>query len=562
MSAPAPTDVRRHTTRLRPAHRAGSLAALCLAATAAAQPREDVVFQINQATTFGQSVYVVGSLSELGGNNAAYALKLDPGAYPTWRATIALPRGASFTYQYTIRNDSVSQWSNPSNTNPIGTPLNGQTAPLPAVPAGKGLFYHSAWTAPLVHWRITGGGGAFQPLALRDAGPGRGGVERRWRARGIPAAGRSIDFYFTDGTARRDPATGTYSTLLDAFFVQDGQLFTYVPSATVGPPQQTNFGAFFSAALNENRPYRVVLPRGYANNLQRRYPVLYLHDGQNVFDLGPFGTWNADETAAALIRSGALREIIMVGVENTANRARDYIPPDDIVPIGPGSGQPGRANVYAQFLIHELKPHIDATYRTLTGRDDTATLGSSLGGVVSLYLGWDHNAVFARCGPMSGSWQLPNFPARVRNEAYRDLRVYLDSGDSGTSNDNAWPSMSLRDGLLTKGYVLERTLRHVVGYGHQHNEAAWAARLPQALTFLFPATEDAGGLHLQLYRGDANCDGEVNNFDVDAFVLALTDPAAYRAAHPLCDERLCDANDDGGVNNFDIDAFVALLVAP
>lgn len=466
---------------IRPAtRRAASLLCVVLpftgfATRAAAQPREDFVFQITQTTTFGQSVYVVGSLAELGEDNAAYSLKLEPGAYPVWRATIALPRGAAFTYQYTIRNDSVTQWSNPSNTSPIGATLNGQTSPRPAVPAAKGWLYHSAWTAPLVHWRIMGSGAAFQSLALRDSGPGRSSAERRWRARNIPAAGRSVEFYFTDGGAGRDPATGAYTTLLDAFFVQDGQLFTYAPAATVNAPQQTNFGAFFSAALNENRPYRVVLPRGYANHPLRRYPVLYLHDGQNVFDLGPFGTWNADETAAALIRSGALREIIMVGVENTANRARDYIPPDDIVPIGPGSGQPGRAHLYAQFLISELKPHIDTTYRTLTGRDHTATVGSSLGGVVSLYLGWDHNSAFARCGPMSGSWQLPNFPARVRSEAYRDLRIYLDSGDSGASNDNAWPCMNLRDGLLLKGYVLERSLRHVVGYGHQHNEAAWAA---------------------------------------------------------------------------------------
>lgn len=523
--------------------------------------REPVVFEITQTTTFGQSIYVLGDIPELGGGNPALAVKLEPSAYPVWHTTVALPRGVSYSYQYTIRNDSVSQWSNPANHSPFGPMMNGSTPPLAASPPTKGLFYHSGWIAPVLYWR-TGSSGGFTATPLQAAGPGRFVNEQRWRGLGVGAAQRTMEFYLVDSATAgtRDPAAGSYATQLDAFFLQDGQIYSYFPPGSVSLPQQINFGTFSSTALAENRPYRVLLPRGYAQNTTRRYPVLYLHDGQNVFDLGPFGSWNADESANALVRGGKVRELIMVAVDNTANRGRDYTPPDDLTPIGPGSGQPGRANLYAAFLINELKPHIDATYRTLPDRDNTATLGSSLGGLVSLYLGWDHNATFGRCGPMSGSWQLQNFPNRVRAEALRDLRIYIDSGDSGASSDNAWPAMSLRDALLAKGYVLQHDLLHVVGYGQQHNEAAWAARFPTALQFLFPATEAADELAALLYRGDANCDGLVNNFDIDPFVLALIAPAEYAQVFPGCGGARTDVNNDGATNNFDIDPFVACVV--
>lgn len=296
--------------------------------------------------------------------------------------------------------------------------------------------------------------------------------------------------------------------------------------------------------LNENRPYRVLLPRSYAANVDTDYAVLYMHDGQNVFDFGPFGTWYADEQTEYLIRNGRLRELIIVAIDNTVNRALNYIPPDDIVPIGPGAGGPGQADLYAAFIINELKPVIDATYRTLPDRDNTATLGSSLGGVVSLYLGWDHNNVFARCGPMSGAWQLPNFPASVMSEPYHDLRIYLDSGDSGPASDNAWLTMNLRDSLLTKGYVLLRDLKHVVGYGQQHNEAAWAARLPGALTYLFPATESENPLRTDIFRGDVDHDADIDLVDHALLADCLAGPSAPVAA-TCVDPTAADLDDDG-----------------
>ena len=521
--------------------------------------REDVYFGINYTTVYGQSVYVVGNIPELGNDNAAYSVKLEPGSYPLWQTTVAIPKDTSFAYRYLWRNDSVSQWSSSANQNPIGSAINAATGPGQPCPARKGVLYHGGWSQTILYWRI--GSGAYTATPMQPFGAGRGPGETRWRALGLGQAERKIEFYFTDGGSGRDPASGTYATLLDAFFVQDGHIFDYTPPATVSAPVQTNFGSFYSSLLLENRPYRVLLPRGYTQNTAKRYPVLYMHDGQNVFDMGPFGTWNADETAAAMIRGGQMREIIIVAVDNTANRGKDYTAPDDTVPIGPGSGGPGQADKYAAFLITELKPVIDATYRTYPDRDNTATIGSSLGGVVSLYLGWDFNSVFGRCGPMSGSWQLPNFPNRVKSEPYRDVRVYFDSGDSGTSNDNAWPTMNLRDNFLHKGYVLERDLRHVVGYGQQHNEAAWAARLPYAYEFLLPVTEAENPLRDELFRGDANCDGMIDLDDYAGLADCLAGPGVSPSPTPPTTVNECldtfDFQPDGDVDLADLAAFQA-----
>lgn len=520
-------------------------AVAAVVAPAVAVERELVPFQLNQTTTFGNSVFLLGDIPELGGNDVTRAVKLEPGAYPVWRVTIAIPRGTTYTYRYTLRSDAIANLSNPGNSTNLTTPQSASSSPGMPIPPTKSIFYHSGWAAPVLNWRQ--GAGAFAAVPMKRTGAGRGPAEWRWNAHGFGQAERNAEFYFTEGGgAGRDPAAGQYATMLDAAFVQDGQLFDYVPPPVVSPPSQTNVGTFFSTALNQNRPYRVLLPRGYVQNTSRRYPVLYMHDGQNVFDMGPFGTWNADETAAAMIRAGQMRELIIIGVDNDGStRLSDYRPPDD----------GGRANVYAQFLINELKPVIDTNYRTLTDRANTATLGSSMGGLVSLYLGWDYNATYSRIGAMSGSWQFNQFPNRVRLGPKRDVRIYMDSGDSGASQDNAWPTLDLRDGLLRLGYALEGDLKHTIGYGQQHNEAAWAARLPGAYAFLFPATEGPNDLFAEPTRpiGDVDDDGDVDGVDIEYFVLALLGAPAD-SNHVA----RCDLDGNGQVNGEDIGTFLRL----
>jgi len=493
------------------------------------QDRQDVTFSVSQTTVPGQSVFVLGSLPELGGNDVRFAVKLEPSTYPVWKATISLPVNRMFTYQYYIRNDAAGQGGNAGNGTPVGQLLQGSTATQPLDPADKTVFVHTTFAGPNLHWRQPAGSGVFQTSAMWDVGPGRFEGERRWAVRGIGMAQSPIEFYFTDASgAQRDPVgTATYTTTLDVALVQTGNVFNYVPASSVQGQTRgftpANPPGIQSSFTGEFRRHRVVLPRGYNQHPERRYPVIYMHDGQNCFDnsTAAFGVeWRADETAAELTRLGQMREAIIVGADNTPNRLNDYAAPD----AGGWSDQR-----YFSYLRLELKPLIDATYRTLTGPEDTGAVGSSMGGQASLFMGWDHTGTYARIGAFSGAFQVFNsgFYNRVQSQARRDIRLYLDSGDAGASSDNYWPIFNLRDNLINPAraggvggaYALHGDLLHVVGFGQQHNETAWANRLPRAFGFLFPTSDEPNELLSEpsARPADVNDDDAIDIEDLYAF---------------------------------------------
>ncbi|MGE0492550.1 MAG: alpha/beta hydrolase [Vulcanimicrobiota bacterium] len=344
---------------------------------------------------------------------------------------------------------------------------------------GKRIEYHSGFSRPEVYWRPTTG--AFSAVTMRDAGPGRYPGERRWEVI-LPAdSGMNVQFYFSDAQGR-DPRRRYYETALDYIFVQDGQLFDYQPASRVSPPSRAysehDVPSLRSRHLGESRRFRVYLPRGYRQHTHKRYPVLYMHDGQNIFDQGSFGSWNAQRTLDRVIARGQVKELIVVAVDSGPNRFNDYVPPED----------GGRADAYARFLVDELKPYIDARFRTMPQPEHTGILGSSLGGVVSLYLGWDFFHVFRQVGAMSGSWWLRRFRTRILNERKRPIRFYLDTGDSGIYNDGVHHAEEFRNALLEKHeFELGDDFAYLLAHRHEHNEKAWETRLPQALRFLFPA---------------------------------------------------------------------------
>ena len=251
--------------------------------------------------------------------------------------------------------------------------------------------------------------------------------------------------------------------------------------------------AFPSRVLGNDRPVWVYLPPGYAENPYARYPVLYLHDGQNLFDAAQsFGgtEWRVDEAldegSHALARDAALRELLVVGVGNTAARVDEYtVDRDDSVGAG------GRGALYLQFLVSELKPQVDAAFRTRPGREDTAVGGSSLGALISLHAGLRHPTVFGRVMAMSPAtwWNGQSVLAHVaasQGQPLRPARLYLDSGDSGPSNDDAANTAALADALRAVGYEDGVDFRYVLAAGASHTESAWAERLPAALRFLYP----------------------------------------------------------------------------
>ncbi len=285
-----------------------------------------------------------------------------------------------------------------------------------------------------------------------------------------------------------------------------------------------------SRYLGDMRIVRVYLPPSYDTARTRRYPVLYLHDGQNVFtSAGPdccfgWGNWELDRTADHLSAAGRMQEIIMVAIHHSDARYREYRgrlhPADGKLPKSSSAKAAvalvnSRFEAYAQFLIKELKPRIDREFRTLKTPANTGVLGSSLGGICSLSLGWEFPKVYGRVASLSGALQIEkrNFIERVVRAARgrpKPVRIYLDSGtvdftgdDDGRRNTDALAAelrrIGWKEGRNLKRYTdvtplseaeMERAgLRRdkwAEAQKSQHNEFYWRLRVWRALEFLFP----------------------------------------------------------------------------
>lgn len=244
---------------------------------------------------------------------------------------------------------------------------------------------------------------------------------------------------------------------------------------------------FHSTILKNDRGIWLYLPPAYDENPLARFPVVYMHDGQNLFNPATaFGAqpWYAQNALNDGADSGAIREAIIVGIENSADRINEYTPTRDATRMAGGQGDP-----YLRLLIEELKPLVDRTYRTLPGPADTVLLGSSLGGLISAYAGVHHAEVFGQVGAMSPStwWDdrmLLREAALLRSAATRPIRIYVDSGDSGDSSDDVANTAALADVIRGAGYRDGIDFRYLVQPGAIHNELYWAQRLPGALAFL------------------------------------------------------------------------------
>ena len=245
--------------------------------------------------------------------------------------------------------------------------------------------------------------------------------------------------------------------------------------------------AFTSAALGNTRGVWVYWPPTALENPKARFPVVYMHDGQNLFDAKTaFGgnEWKVDETMDAAAEDGSIREAIVVGPENTANRLAEYTPTAD-----PAYAPSGAGDAYLKMLVEELKPRIDAELPTMPGRQDTAIVGSSLGGLISVYAGCKQATTWGLVGALSPStwWDSKAILSTVlgtKGAAARPLRVYVDSGDAGASSDGVADTARLADAYRALGYAEGVDLRYVVQKGATHSEVYWAQRLPGALAFL------------------------------------------------------------------------------
>ena len=252
---------------------------------------------------------------------------------------------------------------------------------------------------------------------------------------------------------------------------------------------------FESEALGNARTLLIYLPPGYDEEPERSYPVLYMHDGQNLFDAGTsfIGVeWGVDETLERMIPEGQVEPLIVVGISNNDDRAFEYTPFID------SSRGGGGAEHYAGFIVNEVKPFIDETYRTKPGREHTGIMGSSLGGIASLYIAWAHPEVFSRVGAMSTAyWWAGEKTLGMLEETDPPpgVRLWLDMGtaeDRTDSNGDDVPDIielhrRARNILMEKGLEIPTSLRYIEDKGAAHNEHAWAARFPRAVEYLFPA---------------------------------------------------------------------------
>lgn len=249
---------------------------------------------------------------------------------------------------------------------------------------------------------------------------------------------------------------------------------------------------FYSPELNNRRDIFVYLPPSYHQS-EQRYPVIYMHDGQNLFDdrLSFIGEWQVDETMEALSAEGI--EAIVVGVPNMGVHRVDEYGPFVASRMGGGAGER-----YIAFLADTLKPRIDADFRTLPDRAHTGIMGSSMGGLISLYGFFHRPDTFGLAGVLSPSlW----FGAGaifdiVEGADFMPGKIYLDTGTReradvrdrvllrALSRRTYGRARRMYRVLVKKGYRAIHEVRYVEDKGAHHHEAAWARRLPDAIRFL------------------------------------------------------------------------------
>jgi len=265
----------------------------------------------------------------------------------------------------------------------------------------------------------------------------------------------------------------------------------------VAPAQQIAGGNLLlhelrSAIFGNTRLLRVWLPPAYDKSSSTRYPVLYLNDGQNLFDPATAFAgvhWQVGETASRLIAEQKIPPLILVGIDNTKNRIREYLPyrsTDPRVFFAKGKD-------YPNFLRYELMPLIEGQYPVLTGPEHTGLGGSSLGGLITLYTQLVAPGLFGRALIESPSLFVANRKILEQSRPFRDwpTRTYLATGtrEVGDQEKDARIVGDVREleSILRAAGLDDQRLKVRIDEGATHSESAWAARFPDALQFLFSA---------------------------------------------------------------------------
>lgn len=239
--------------------------------------------------------------------------------------------------------------------------------------------------------------------------------------------------------------------------------------------------------LIKTRRIAALLPHNYAET-DRRYPVLYLQDGQNLFDeFAPYGNWGLDKKLAVMAEKGQ-GDIIIVAIDHAEAERISEFTPSAKTKLGKGQGKK-----YVRFLADTLKPYIDKNFRTLPSRSTTGIGGSSMGGLISVYAGLMYPEVFGRLMIFSPSlWAAPNMHFHAINlEAASDVKIYLYGG--GEESANMIPNINnFKSAIEKQGIEANIEFKISIDPKGKHNEARWGEEFPKAAEWLFYDTLSTG----------------------------------------------------------------------
>lgn len=278
--------------------------------------------------------------------------------------------------------------------------------------------------------------------------------------------------------------------------------------------------ADFASRFVAPRHVEVWLPPGY-DGAKKRYAVLYMHDGQNLFHLEDSNfrkVWAADAHVARLMAAARIRDTIVVGMWSTPARYREYAPADLVARLpeslraqwAAAAGGETLSDAYLRFVVEEVKPFVDARYRTRPGRESTFIMGSSMGGLISFYALQRYPDVFAGAGCVSTHWPIGRPDAAdwsaatgrdaimAATRAYiaqgavspRRHRIYFDHGDATLDAFYAPFQTNVDAAMAAKGFKAGRNWTSRVFPGAEHEENAWNARLDEPLLFLLGASHE------------------------------------------------------------------------
>jgi predicted alpha/beta superfamily hydrolase len=348
---------------------------------------------------------------------------------------------------------------------------------IPAVVAASALLMAAngaAATTVRVHYKVAKGAitivGDKGPMTWSKGAHASAGVDNVWT------------YSWPDqlGDVEMKPALGGTVSTGGTYKLAAGSTADIYPFFGAPFGKVSIMPGFESPQLKNTRSLRVYLPPSYEENPAKRYPVLYMHDGQNLFDArtAAYGTeWGIDETVNRLVATGKMDEIIVVGIDNTADRIPEYTPCCDRKYGG------GRLTGYEAFIVDTVKPAIDKTLRTLPGKQHTAIMGSSLGGIASVVIAQHHPDVFSKAGGVSSSFWWNDKALVHKLPARLPVKFYI---DAGTSDDGLEETTLMRDAMLAQGYVAGADLFYFAAEGGGHNEKSWAARVDKPLMWFFP----------------------------------------------------------------------------